>query len=187
MAEALGLRRPHGALVEQLLPKSPLKAAGIRVGDVILAIDGRPLAKAADFGYRWASKPVGTEAVVEVLRDGRRLRFRVKRIAPPEELVPRPTVIRGRTFLSGVKVVNLTLDLARRLRARLKGGVVVVSVTPGSAAERTGIERGDIILAVNRRTVRNVKELLAVLRESRRVFDIVIWRQGGILRMRFGG
>ena len=186
-AEALGLRRPHGALVEQLLPNSPLKQAGIRVGDVIVAIDGRPLPKAADFGYRWASKPVGTDATVEVLRDGRRLNFRVKRIAPPEEALPHPTVIRGRTFLSGVKVVDLTPEIARRLRARLKGGVLVVSVARGSAAERTGIERGDIILAVNRRTVRSVKELLAVLRKSRRVYDIVLWRRGGILRMRFGG
>ncbi len=186
-AEALGLRRPHGALVEQLLPNSPLKEAGIRVGDVIVAIDGRPLPKAADFGYRWASQPVGTDAVVRVLRDGRRLSFRVKRIAPPEEVLPHPTIIRGRTFLAGAKVVDLTPDMARRLRARLKGGVLVVAVARGSAAARTGMAEGDIILAVNRRTVRTVKELLAVLRKSRRVYDIVLWRRGGILRMRFGG
>ena len=185
-AEALGMRRPHGALVEQLLPKSPLKVAGIHVGDVIVAIDNKPLRSAADFGYRWASKPVGTKAVVEVLRDGRRVSFKVKRVPPPKDIVGETATLRGRTLLSGLKVRDLTPYLARKLGLRLKGGVLVVSVAPGSNAYRSGFERGDIILGVNRRTVRTVRELRTVLRRNGRVRDLVIWRRGGILRMHFG-
>ena len=124
--------------------------------------------------------------MVEVLRNGRRISFKVRRVAPPEEALPRPVIIRGGTLLAGTKVVNLTPDLARRLRAPLKGGVLVFSVAPGSPAERAGIAEGDIVLAVNGRSVRTVKELLAAAKNSRRVRDLVIWRRGGILRMHFG-
>ena len=123
---------------------------------------------------------------MEVLREGRRVSFRVKRVPPPKDIVGETATFRGRSLLAGLKVRDLTPYLARKLGLRLKGGVLVTSVAPGSNAYRTGFERGDIILGINRRTVRSVRELRAVLRESRRVRDIVIWRRGGILRMHLG-
>ena len=187
MAEALGLKRPHGALVEYLHPRSPLKKAGIRIGDVILRVDGKVLRNASEFGYHWASRPVGTEAMVEVLRDGRHISFQVSRIPPPKEVrrvSGKPVVLRGKHLLAGAQVVDLLPEAARRAGLLRKGGVLVLKVLGGPAA-RIGIRRGDVILQLNGRRIRSVKELLAILRRER-VRDLLIWRRGGILRMRFG-
>ena len=187
MAEALGLERPYGALVEYLHPRSPLKKAGIRVGDVILGVDGKVLRNASEFGYRWASRPVGTEAMVEVLRNGQHVRFRVPRIPPPKEVTGisgKPVILRGKHLLAGAQVVDLLPDAARRARLFRKGGVLVLKVLGGPAA-RIGIRRGDVILQLNGRRIRSVKDMQAILRRER-VRDLLIWRRGGILRMRFG-
>ena len=184
MAEALGLPRPQGGLVEALDPQSPLRQAGIRVGDVILSIDGKPLRKASEFGYRLASRPIGVDAVVEVLRNGRRISFKVKRVPPPSDVRDRPVRLRGRHMLNGVLVGEMTERLRQRLR--LRGGVVVLRVPGGSPAARLGIRRGDIILQVNGQPVRSARQLQALLRRTGRVRAIDLWRRGGIVRMRFG-
>ncbi len=188
MAEALGLGRPHGALVERLLPQSPLKQAGIRVGDVILRIDGKPLRNASEFGYHWASKPIGTRAIVEVLRNGRRVSFRARRVPPPRGVVNTPdhaVLLRGKHLLAGAEVTDLLPEAARRAGLNSEGGVLVMKVLGGPAA-RIGIRRGDVILKLNGRRLRSVAQLLKLLEVSPRVRDLLIWRKGGMLRMRFG-
>ncbi len=188
MAEALGLKRPHGALVEALDPKSPLKEAGIRVGDVILRIDGKVLRNASEFGYHWASKPIGTDAVVEVLRNGKRISFKVRRVPQPKGaagITGKSVVLNGKHLLAGAQVADLPPEAARRVGLGKGGGVLVLKVL-GGPARRIGIRRGDVILKVNGERVDSVAKLLKVLEDNPRVRDLLIWRKGGILRMRFG-
>ncbi len=185
MAAALGMRRPHGGLVEWLHPRSPLKAAGVRVSDVIVRVDGRPLGKASDLGYLLASKPLGTTAIIEVLRDGRRLSFRIKRVPPPSGL-RRAETLRGRHMLAGLRVAEFTQELARQLGVPVPRGVMVVDVQ-GGPARRFQLRRRDVIIETNGVRIVSISGLKRALsRAGGRVHEIVLWRRGAIIRMRFG-
>ncbi len=185
MAEALGLGRPMGALVEELHPQSPLKKAGIRVGDVILAIDGKPLRKASEFGYRLASRPLGSDAVIDVLRDGRRKSFKVKRVPKPSGLRKART-LRGRHMLSGLRVVEFDGKLARRLGVPVQRGVMVVDALRGSA-RGLRLQRRDVIMELNGRRINSIAMLEQALKSAKgRVLSITVWRRGAVIRMRFG-
>jgi S1-C subfamily serine protease len=120
---------------------------------------------------------------MEVLRQDRRISFKVKRVAPPREVAGVPQRLRGRHMLAGLEVVNLPRGLARR--AGLTHGVLVVRVRRGPAA-RLGFRKGDVILQLNGRRVGSVAELRALLAQQPRVRSLMVWRRGGIIRMRFG-
>jgi Trypsin-like serine proteases, typically periplasmic, contain C-terminal PDZ domain len=83
IAEALGLERPYGVIVAQMDRRSPLAEAGVRPGDVIVALDGEPVDSPEEFVFRMTALGVGGDAEVEYLREGER---RAARMA----LAPRP-------------------------------------------------------------------------------------------------
>src|SRR6266571_3250620 len=71
LAESLGLKRPAGALVANVTPGSPAARAGLKTGDLIVAIDGQPVDDPSAFDYRFATKPIGGSAKIGILRAGR--------------------------------------------------------------------------------------------------------------------
>jgi len=178
IAEGLGLKRPAGALVATVAPESPAARAGIKTGDLILQVDGLSVDDPNAFDYRFATKPLGGTAQLEVLRDGKEIRIPVVLETAPDTRRDE-LVIRSRSPFVGARVANLSPALADELRVESgANGVVIVEVPEGTTAGSLGFQAGDLILSVNNERISNTHELDRVLRAGSRVWRITIVRGG---------
>jgi len=188
ISEAFGLKRPAGALVGTVTPKSPADRAGLRTGDLIVAIDEQVVEDPNAFDYRFATKNLGGQAQIGVLRSGREIRV-VVALEPAPETPRDERVIRGRSPFAGARVANMSPSLAEELRldAGLQGAVIV-ELTEGSVAREIGFFRkGDVIVAVNGEKVGLTRDLDRVTSQPSRLWRITIVREGQTFSVAFGG
>lgn len=184
IAEALNLDRPRGVLVTEVFDGSPAKAAGLSVGDLVVAIDGKEVKDPDSFGYRFANKPLGQTSEFEFFRDGSP-RFVTVELAPAPETVPRDA--RDLTEYSpfeGSTVMNLSPAVAEELgMVTLEEGVVIADVKQGSPAARIGLRKGDIVVSVNEEAIDRTRELERLTKRPPRVWRLEIKRDGQISRI----
>ena len=188
ISEAFGLKRPAGALVGTVQAKSPAERAGLRTGDLIIAIDEQVVEDPNAFDYRFATKALGGQARIGVLRSGRETRVTVA-LEPAPDTPRDERVIRGRSPFSGARVSNMSPSLADELRldSGLQGAVVV-DVAEGSMAREIGFFRkGDVIVAVNGEKVSQTSDLDRVASQPSRFWRITIVREGQTFSVAFGG
>ncbi len=188
ISEAFGLKRPAGALVGTVQAKSPAERAGLRTGDLIIAIDEQVVEDPNAFDYRFATKALGGQARIGVLRSGRETRVTVA-LEPAPDTPRDERVIRGRSPFSGARVSNMSPSLADELRldSGLQGAVVV-DVAEGSVAREIGFFRkGDVIVAVNGEKVGQTSDLDRVASQPSRFWRITIVREGQTFSVAFGG
>jgi serine protease Do len=178
LAESFGVEEKSGVLVNQVYGDSPADRAGLESGDIIVAVNGKKMSEVRDLTAKIASLPPGSEAEIEVIRDGKRKTFTVELGERESGEALATGEGHGETSM-GLTVARLTPTLAGKLGVDedLKG-VVVKEVDPDSPA--AGIVRsGDIILEVNRKRVSDPAELRRAL--SDRDED-----RGVLLRIRRG-
>jgi len=157
IAQSFGLKDNKGALVAQVMPGSPAEKADIQQGDVIVEFDGKAISESKDLPQDVASTPVGKSVNVKVLRNGKSLDRSVKISEMEEANVAVANAPAHKTL--GITVQNLTPEIARRLRVKNDTGVVVTGVEPGSPAANAGLQTGDVIREVNRKSVKDVDDL----------------------------
>ena len=188
VAASLGLKRPIGVIVSDLYPGGPAARAGLRVGDVITAVNGREVSNPRALRFRIATLSLGGRARLDVMRRGRALKLGLSLVAAPEDPPRNLTRLRGSHPLSGATVANLSPALAEELAiSTMRQGVMVLQVLRGSFANRAGINRGDVVLRVNGKDIGTVAELKwAVARGSRR-WAIKLRRDDKVLSMVFEG
>ena len=185
MADALGMRRTLGAMVVDVDPDGPFAAAGIREGDVLLGVDGRPVEHPDALGYRLATRSIGQTVVFALLSDGRRRDVGVEMTAAPERPPRDERLLSGRTPFSGARVANLSPALSMELdRIDMARGVVVLAVERRSLAARLGLKPGDIVLSVNGVGVATTRDLARENDRPARGWDVLIERDGRRLRRR---
>src|SRR3954464_3882890 len=125
IAESLGLRTPSGALVANVAAGSPAARAGLKLSDLITSIDGQPVDDPNAFDYRFATRPFGGAAQVDVQRGGKSVKITI-----PLETAPDTgrdeIVIKSRSPFQGAKVANISPAIADELRldANTEGVVV---------------------------------------------------------------
>ena len=188
IARALGLDRPAGALVSDLHPLSPLAKAGIRRGDVIVSLNGKPIETSREFNYRLATAPVGETAEVTWLRGSEPRSARLMLIAPPEVPPREETLVQGRSPLAGLVVGNLSPAVAEELGLRASAAGVVVLDVRGGPARRVGFRKGDVLVEVNGVAVDKVQRLSDVVtRPGSGIWEIAVERGGRVLRMQIAG
>jgi Do/DeqQ family serine protease len=159
LVAALHLTVSRGAMVSDVEPKSAAERAGLVVGDVITAIDGEPIESAAALRNRVGLTRAGETIRITLLRDGRSRDVEAQIGEPAAAtLQPAPGAEVGK--LEGAEFRDLDAEHPQYGRLR---GVVVTRVAPGSAAARAGLERDDVIVAVNRQAVGSVAELMRAL------------------------
>jgi Do/DeqQ family serine protease len=178
IAETLGLRLPNGALVANIAPNSPAARAGLKLSDLIVAIDGQTVDDPNAFDYRFATRPLGGSAQVDVQRGGKTVKLTI-----PLETAPDTgrdeIVIKSRSPLQGAKVANISPAIAEELRLDANtDGVVVTELASDSTAANVGFQKGDIILAVNNQKIAKTADLDRATRESSRLWRIVVVRGG---------
>lgn len=178
LAQSLGLDRPGGSLIRDLAAGSPADKAGLKVGDVIRAVDGFDVEEPQALRYRFATKGLGGKARISYLRDGKPREADVALIAPPEEPPAEETTIAGRNPFSGATVANLSPAVADRLGfdTLTDKGVVIVNVEPGSAANRIQFQRGDIIVDVAGQKIGKVADLVKVTGGTRVQWNFTVKR-----------
>jgi serine protease Do len=171
LAASLGLKDVGGALVNGIEPGGPADRAGMRRGDVIIALNGQPIPDSNTLRNRIASTTPGTEVTLTVLRDGKEQNFK----ATLGEL----TVANARgdndgggdspsdTGTLGMAVQPLTPDLAARLQLPSgTEGVVVTGVDPSGPASEAGVQEGDVVIEVNRQPVKTPADLAAAVQKN---------------------
>jgi serine protease Do len=160
MAQPLGLARPVGVVLNEVLADGPAARAGLRQGDVVLAIDGREVEDDAALNYRVATARVGQSVTVAFQRQGRAQTVRLELRAPPETPPRDERRLDGPHPFAGATVVNLSPAVAQELGLRPSArGVLVTAVVAGGNAARVGVQPGDIVAQVNGRDIADVRAL----------------------------
>src|SRR5467141_2333396 len=187
IAESLSLKRPVGALVSGVAAKSPAARAGMRTGDLVVSVDGQEVDDVNAFDYRFATKALGGQANVGVLRSGREVRLAVALESAPES--PREeTLIKARSPFLGAKVANLSPALADELRMDIDSkGVVLTDVENGSTAQSFGLQKGDVVLVVNSAKIETTQDLVRAVSQPSRVWRLTIQRGGQQISAVFSG
>ncbi len=187
IAETLGLRTPTGALVANVAASGPAARAGLKVSDLIVAIDGQTIEDPNAFDYRFATRPLGGSSQIDVQRGGKTVR-----IAIPLEVAPDTNrdeiTIAARSPFQGARVANISPAVAEELRLDSNAeGVVVVDLQDGAPAASVGFQKGDIILAVNNQKIAKTGDLDKAAKASSRLWRIVVVRNGQQINVTLGG
>src|SRR6185369_9148979 len=187
IADSMGLKRPTGALVANVASGGPAARAGIKTGDVIVSIDGTVVDDPNSFDYRFATKPLGGNAQVALLRQGREAAVTIALQSAPE--LPREEVeIHARSPFLGAKVANLSPALAEELRLDTQAqGVVIVNILDGSTAQTIGFQKGDIVVSVNNQKIERSADLDRIARAGGHQWRVTINRAGQQISVMFSG
>jgi Do/DeqQ family serine protease len=178
IAESLGLKRPTGALVVSVSPGTPAARAGLKTGDLILAVDGQTVEDPNAFDYRFATKPLGGTAQLGVLRGGRETAIPVALETAPDTRGDE-LVVRSRSPFLGARIANLSPALADELGIDgSSAGVAIVDISDGSVAANLGFKPGDVILSVNGQRISSTQDLERVIKNPKRLWRVTIERGG---------
>lgn len=179
LAESVGLLRPVGALVTDVIRGGPADEAGLLRGDVILAVDGQEIVDTEAFGYRFALAGITGESTLTVLRRGEELDLVVRLMPPPEEPPREALTVSLRSPLDGAVVMNLSPAVADDLRIlQIQGDVVVAEVAPRSPAARYGFRPGDVLVEINRIAIRRTRDVARALERGRGAWEVTVIRDG---------
>ncbi|HKJ66480.1 MAG TPA: DegQ family serine endoprotease [bacterium] len=163
IAQAMGMDRPYGALVNNIMEGSPAARSNLQEGDVIVAVDDQSVESSGDLQTKISQLQPGTDHELTVVRGGNQRTFSITVEVMPQdygELASREQQ-EGRTGggTLGMTLENITPDMARRFDLPTTSGVLVTGVQSGTPAAEKGIQRGDIITHVGVNTpVENVSE-----------------------------
>ncbi|MBO6901738.1 MAG: DegQ family serine endoprotease [Rhizobiaceae bacterium] len=183
MAEALGMTRPTGALVSDIYPGSPAESAGVRPGDVVLAMNATRIEHPDALDYRLATRPIGAEISLTLLRQGEEIPVTLELMRAPEGATAAEIVIEGRSPFAGAKVAALSPRLAQRLGMTGRAeGVAIVDIDRSSAAAQFGFQPGDIVRDVNGVAIDSPDTLAKVAGEETRWWRFTIERNGQTFR-----
>jgi serine protease Do len=175
LAESFGLTRPDGALVSSVAPNSAAAAAGLKPGDVITEVDGEPIVRSGELS-----------SVIGMSAPGAKVRLKVWRDHAQRDLEARlgtaevdKTEVAGADGSAqpgqlGLALRPLTRD--ERREAKVDAGLVIENV--GGPAERAGIQPGDVLLAINGKSVQSVDQVKAVLQGKPKSVALLVLRDG---------
>ncbi|MER8607287.1 DegQ family serine endoprotease [Mesorhizobium sp. M1233] len=183
IAESLGIDKPTGALVSSVEEAGPAAKAGLKPGDVVLSLNGKPVESVGALDYRMATLSIGTNASFGVLSKGQQATMDIALERPPEGAKTAELTLRGRSPFSGAKVAELSPRLAQRLGLRTDvKGVTVVDINRDSPAADFGFQPGDIVREVNGLTIDKAATLEQVAQQDTRWWRFTVERGGQILR-----
>ncbi|HEX7325913.1 MAG TPA: Do family serine endopeptidase [Rhodanobacteraceae bacterium] len=178
VAAALGVDATHGALIANVLPDSDAADAGLRPGDLIVAVDGRPIRDAQDLRNAELLAPAGSTLALTIDRSGRTSVFDVK-------LTPVAQQIAGATLDRRLAGVVFSDQLPTRAPEQING-VVVQSVMPESQAATAGLTAGDILVAVDNMATPDLTQLRRAFAMHPRNLVLTVMEQGQILQLQLG-
>ncbi|NCO53086.1 MAG: DegQ family serine endoprotease [Deltaproteobacteria bacterium] len=181
LAESFGLKEGKGILISQVIEGSPAQKGGLKQGDVVLEMGGQEVGKVADFRNRISFTSPGSKIKLLLLRNGKKETLTVE-IGELKTDAKGQSAASGKLSKLGLSLQELTDDLAEKFGYQGQPGVLVTDVEPGSAAEKAGIGRGDLIQEVNRAAVKTPAEVRKAVEENQRSSLLLLVRQGDATR-----
>ncbi len=178
MAASMGIARAgEMAVVTEVAENSPAAEAGIKTGDLIVDLNGKPVPKSHDLPSLIADTPPGQKVTLKTIREKKEQTVTVKIGELSDENDTQQLEAKDPEI--GLRVQRITPEAARRLGLSSTKGVLVIEVQPGSPADQVGLEPADVIREVNQRPVNNVKDFERVVRQGRRGDRILLLVQRG--------
>jgi serine protease Do len=180
MAKAFGVKEARGALVSDVSADSPAERAGLKRGDIILDVNGKPVADSNQLRMNISMMHPDTKVDLKVLHNGAERDMTATLAELPGEQASVEHQNGGtRSSLSGVSVEDLDAQTARQLGLPPSAtGVVVTRISPSSPAADSGLQRGDVIQEVNRQPVRNTADFERAMRNSKNEILLLVNREG---------
>jgi Do/DeqQ family serine protease len=183
VADALGLKIARGALVQKVTKDSPADAAGLKPGDVVLAVNGHQVEHPDALSYRLTTAGIGSTVKLKVSRDGVEHEASLKLEQAPEGVPKDERLIDGRNPFAGTLVANLSPRVAEALQMPTdKQGVVIEEITRGSPAARLGFEPKDIIININGQDITTTAILASTVENDPGLWRVEIERDGQRIR-----
>ena len=170
IAKVFKLAKAEGALISDLTPNSPAERAGLKAGDIVTKVDDRSVLDSRALQLMIGEMVPGRTIRLTVVRDGNERPYSITLGEQPGERNENAAASHGTAaerVLEGVSLESITPEFSNRYGiGRNVKGVAVRRVDPNSAAERAGLEQGDVIVEVNRQPVGSVEQLNRILNEG---------------------
>lgn len=163
LAKAMKVDAQRGAFVSQVMPNSSAAKAGIKAGDVITSLNGKPISSFAALRAEVGSMPIGSKVTLGLLREGKPVNVSLELQQSSQNQVDSSTIFSG---IEGAEMSNKGADK----------GVVVNNVKANSPAARIGLKKGDVIMGANQQPVKNIAELRKILDSKPSVLALNIQR-----------
>ncbi len=176
LAKNFRLGRATGVLVAQVNEGTPAEKAGIRRGDVIVGLDGKPCERMAEFRNRVSLMEPGATKRLTVLRDGKEMTLSVTLGKLPETIAAANTTP---TESLGITIQTLDPNLARQMGYVGEKGVLVTEVRRGSVAELAGLQRGMLIQEVNRQSVTSAEDFHRAVEQAAKTGSVLLLVKDG--------
>jgi serine protease Do len=159
IAEMYGMKNTDGVLIRSLEKDSPAERDGIEPGDIVIAVNGQSVKTPTELSSIIGSKKPNDKVKITVIRDGKEKTIEVTLGEFPTELLSNNTSKENKIEDLGLSVTNLDKSLRNELRLSDSDyGVVIREVIRGSVAENAGLQRGDLIMRVNRARINSVED-----------------------------
>ncbi|MBM9512697.1 DegQ family serine endoprotease [Desulfogranum marinum] len=182
LADSFGLDNTSGVLIAEVSDDSPAAKAGLKQGDVLVALDTVPLANVADLRNKIAMTPPDSKVSLKLIRDGKTKNISVTIGQQPANMSARqPAGTSQTTTLGefGLSLQELTPELAEQFEYEQNQGVLITAVEPDSPAGRIGLQAGQLIEEVNRQQVDSLSALKKVLSSSKNKNQVLLRIRSG--------
>ena len=166
LRKSFNVEEKEGALIGQVFEGSPAEKAGLKVGDIVVEIDGTRIKSSQDVVREVLKKQIGQKIKIAIIRDGKRMELPVTTAEmPPEAAGQKAPSVTKEWF--GLRVTAVTSDIAKQLGLPKAEGVVIDNVEDGSVGQDAGFRRGDVILEVNRQKVRDESDYRSLMEKTK--------------------
>ncbi len=180
MAAYYGLKGQKGVLVTEVFPGDPADRAGVKAKDIITAVDSKKVETSRELTRMIAGISVGSKIKIDIWRDGKKKTLKVKIAKRDEDKI----ASRGGRNLPkedslGIRVTQLTPEMANRFNHSEQSGVLVTRVEPDGAGDKAGVRAGDIVKEIDHADIRSVDDYKKAINKAKEgeTIKMFIWRR----------